>query len=70
VEGTLDEVRRYDPFRLRALVPRSLRHHLGSLWLLSRGAKVLDQVSVDDVEYVEDAPLGSTTLIAVCRRGS
>jgi len=69
VEGTLDEVRRYDPLRLRALVPRSLRHHLGSLWLRRRGAKALDQVSVEDVEYVEDAPLGSTTLIAICELG-
>jgi len=69
VEATLDEVRRYDPLRLRALVPRSLRHRLGSLWLLSRGAKALDQVSVEDVEYVEGVPPGSTTLIAICRRG-
>ena len=70
VEATLDEVRRYDPLGLRALVPRSLRHPLGSLWLFSRGAKGLDQVSVEDVEYVEGAPSGSTTLIAICRLGS
>lgn len=69
VEVSLDEVRRYDPLRLRALVPRSLRHRLGSLWLLKRGAKTLDQISVEDIEYVEGVPPGSTTLIAMCQRG-
>ncbi len=67
VETTLDEVRRYDPLRLRELVPRSLRHRLGSLWLRRRGAKTLDQVSVEDLEYVEGVPCGSNTLIAICR---
>jgi hypothetical protein len=67
VEDTLDKVRRYDPLRLRTLVPRSVRHRLGNLWLLKSGAKLLDQVSVNDVEYVDDAPPGSTNLIAVCR---
>ncbi len=70
VEETLDEVRRYDPWRLRALVPRALRHRLGSLWLRTRGAKSLGRVSVEDVEYVEGAPPESTTLIAVCRAGN
>ena len=67
VEDTLDKVRRYDPLRLRTLVPRSVRHRLGNLWLLRSGAKLLDQVSVNDVEYVADAPPGSTSLISVCR---
>ncbi len=67
MEATLDEVRRYDPLRLRVLVPRSLRHRLGILWLRRRGAKALDQVSVEDVQYVEGAPSGSTTLIAICQ---
>ena len=70
LEATLNEVRRYDPFGLRALVPRSFRHRLGSLWLINRGAKGLDQVSVEDVEYLEGAPSGSTTLIAICWLGS
>lgn len=69
VEGNLDEVRRYDPLRLRKVVPRTLRHRLGSLWLRRRGAKALDQVSVEDVEYVEGVPPGSTTLIAICELG-
>jgi SAM-dependent methyltransferase len=70
LEATLDEVRRYDPLRLRALMPRSIRHRLGSLWLLGRGAKSLDQVSLEDVEYLEGPPPGSSTLIAICQRGS
>lgn len=67
VEETLDELRRHDPWRLRALVPRALRHRLGSLWLRTRGAKSLDRVSVEDVAYVEGAPPES---IALCRAGS
>jgi len=67
VEATLDTVRKYDPLRLRSLIPRSLRHYLGSFWLSNRGAKTLDEVSVEDVEYVEGAPTGSTTLIAICQ---
>ena len=67
VEGTLDEVRRYDPCGIRLLVPRVFRHWLGSLWLGMRGEKVLNRVSVGDVEYVEGVPQGCTTLIAVCR---
>lgn len=70
VEGTLDLVRRYDPLRLRTLVPRSVRHRLASLWLQRRGAKVLDHVSEEDVEYIEGVPPESTTLIAICRRGT
>jgi SAM-dependent methyltransferase len=67
VEGTLDEVRGYDPWGLRALVPQRLRHWLGNLWLRARGAKTLGQISVDDIEYIEGVPPGCTTLIAVCR---
>lgn len=67
LEGTLDEVRRYDPLRLRALVPSTVRHWLGSLWLRVRRVKGLREVSVEDVEYVEGPPPGSTTLIALCR---
>jgi len=67
VEHTLDEVRRYDPWGMRRLVPRVFRHWLGSRWLQMQGEKVLDRVSVEDVEYVEGIPQGCTTLIAVCR---
>src|SRR5262249_45578431 len=68
-EAALDEVRRYDVGGIRRLVPRPLRHWLGSRWLRWRGAKALEEISVDDVEYVPGAPVGSTTLVAGCRRG-
>lgn len=68
-EAELDRLRCFDPWGLRRLVPRTLRHRLGSLWLLLRGAKALDRISVHDVEYIKGAPPGSTTLIAVCRTG-
>lgn len=70
VEGELARVRGVDRFGVRFFIPRALRHRLGSLWLLLRGAKTLDRVWLEDVEYVEGAPCGSTTLIAVCRTGA
>lgn len=69
-EDELDRVRRADALGLRRVLPRALRHRLGSLWLSLRGSKTLERVSVDDVEYVEGAPRGSNTLIAVCRSGA
>lgn len=66
-ESEMDRLRRLDPLGLRAVVPRDVRHRLASLWLRLRGAKTLSRVRVEDVEYVEGAPGGSTTLIAVCR---
>lgn len=69
-ESEMDRVRRFDPLGLRSIVPRDVRHRLGSLWLRMRGVKPLDRVSVEDIEYVEGAPPGSTTLIAVCRSGA
>jgi len=67
-EAELNRLRRFDPRGIRSLVPQSIRHRLGTLWLRVRRAKGLGRVSVDDVEYIEGAPPGSTTLIAVCRR--
>jgi SAM-dependent methyltransferase len=66
-ERELDLVRRFDPLGLRALIPRAVRHRVGNLWLRTRRAKPLDRITVEDVEYLEGAPPGSTTLIAVCR---
>lgn len=69
-EEELDRVRRVDVVGLRRIVPRALRHRLGSLWLSLRGSKPLERISVDDVEYVLGAPRGSNTLVAVCRAGT
>ncbi len=69
-EAELDHVRRLDPGGLRRVIPRALRHRLASLWLSLRRRKTLDQISPGDVQYVEGAPGGSNTLIAVCHAGT
>jgi SAM-dependent methyltransferase len=70
IEATLDEIRRRDPWGLRAAIPRSVRHALGSAWLKWRGWKPLGEVTPADVEYVEGVPDGCTTLVAVCRKAA
>lgn len=64
-EREMNRVRRYDPLGLRRLlVPRFVRHRLGS-WVARRSAGVgLADFSADDVEYFEGAQ-DSGTLIAV-----
>lgn len=70
-EQGMDSVRRYDPFGLRRLlVPRFVRHRLGSFLLHRRGGAGLERLSATDVEYFEGVK-GSGTLIAVCvKRGA
>jgi hypothetical protein len=70
-EAGLDRVRRWDPLGLRRLlVPRLVRHRLGSWALERRGATPLEALSAADVEYFEGVE-GSGTLIAVgVRRGA
>jgi SAM-dependent methyltransferase len=67
LEEDLDRVRRLAPAGARSIVPRQIRHMLGSLVSKSGGGVGLEEVNVDDVEYVEgleDTP----TLLAICRR--
>jgi len=67
VEEDLDRVRCLAPPRVRQIVPRRLRHLLGSMISRSRSGVGLEQVTVDDVEYVEGL-LETPTLLAVCQR--
>ena len=66
VEALLDKVRRHDPSGIRALIPRPIRHFVGSLWLRFHRRRPLRRISVEDVEYTEGPPEDSTTIVAVC----
>jgi ubiquinone/menaquinone biosynthesis C-methylase UbiE len=65
VERNLDSVRRWDPLGLRRIVPRRLRHWIGSAVSRARGGTVLSGLGPGDVEYVEGVH-ADTNLIAVC----
>ncbi len=67
VEEDLDRVRRLAPPKVRQIVPRRLRHVLGSMISRSRGGVGLEEVTVDDVEYVEGLE-ETSTLLAICQR--
>ncbi len=64
-ESEMDRLRRYDPLGLRRLVvPRFVRHRVGSWVTRRRGGAALADFSAADVEYFEGAQ-DSGTLIAV-----
>ena len=65
LEKDLAKVRSYDRLGIRKMIPRHLRHVIGSLIAKAKGDKTLEDVSVEEVEYFEG--FGDTsTLIAVC----
>ena len=66
LEGTLRHVRGLDPRGLRCLVPRRVRHLLGSLISRSGGGAGLEEIITDDVEYVEGLA-DTSTVVALCR---
>jgi ubiquinone/menaquinone biosynthesis C-methylase UbiE len=65
VEQHMDTVRRWDPFGFRQLLPRRVRHWIGSLVSRAQGGVRLDDLAPDDIEYAEGIAL-DTNLIAVC----
>lgn len=68
VEAHLHRVRRLDPLGLRRLLfPSFLRHRVAAWVLRWRGARPLEELSVEEVEYFQGSN-GSSTLIAVCRK--
>jgi len=67
VEEDLDRVRGLVPAKVRQIVPRRIRHVLGSMISRPRGGVGLEEVTVDDVEYVE-ALEETSTLLAICQR--
>jgi SAM-dependent methyltransferase len=65
LERHMDSVRRWDPLSLRRLIPRWIRHRLGSLVSLARGGASLNKIVPDDIHYVEGTG-DDTNLIALC----
>ena len=67
LEQELNRVRRLDPGAWRRLVPRKIRHRLGSLLSWWRAGVGLEDITTADVEYSEGLT-ATPTLLAVCRR--
>lgn len=67
VERSLDTVRRFDPGGLRNLVPRPVRHWLGSLVSRLQGGPSLRDIVPDDIEYSQGVA-GDTNLIGICTK--
>lgn len=67
LEEELDRIRKVAPAKARQIVPRRIRHVLGSIVSKSRGGAGLDEVGVEDIEYVEGLE-ETATLLAICRR--
>jgi len=67
LERSLDKVRKFDKYNVRKIVPRRLRHFLGSvLGKLDMGLS-LSEVGLGHVQYTEDCH-SSKTLLAICRK--
>jgi SAM-dependent methyltransferase len=67
IEEELDRIRKSTPAKVRRILPRRVRHVLGSIVSKSGGGIGLDEVRVEDIEYIEGLE-ETTTLLAVCRR--
>lgn len=67
VEKHMDAVRRWDPGGLRRIVPRRVRHWLGSLVSRAHGGVALNEVTPEDIEYREEYG-DDTNLIAICMK--
>jgi len=67
LESGLKGLRSVDPLGLRRIIPVKVRHLIASLIARSKGLKTLEDVTADDIEFVEG--LGdSPTIVAVCRK--
>lgn len=64
-ERSMDAVRRFDPGGLRNLIPRSVRHWLGSLISRLQGGPSLREIQPEDIEYLEGVA-SDTNLIGIC----
>lgn len=68
LERDLNEVRRYDKFGIRRIIPRGIRHLLGNLLAKVKRDITLKDVSCHHIEYF-DGVEGTSTLIAICKNG-
>lgn len=65
LEQSMDRVRRFDPGSIRNLVPRPIRHLIGSLISRLQGGPSLGEIVPDDIEYRQGVA-EDTNLIGVC----
>ncbi len=66
-ERSMDAVRRLDPGGLRNVVPRPIRHFIGSVISRLRGGPALGDLVPADVEYT-DGVAADTNLIGICMK--
>lgn len=66
-ERSMDSVRRYDPGCVLNLIPRPIRHWLGSVVCRLQGGPTLEAITPQDVEY-EEGVAGDTNLIGICMK--
>lgn len=64
-ERSMDAVRQFDPGGVRNLIPRPVRHWLGSLISRFQGGPSLGEITPEDIEYVEGVA-ADTNLIGIC----
>lgn len=67
LERSLDKVRKFDKYNVRKIVPRRLRHFLGSILGKLDVGLSLSEVGLDHIQYTEDYH-NSETLLAICRK--
>ena len=67
VENEMNKVRKYDPFYLRRIIPRRIRHLLGSFLTRRKLDISLNEILLQHIDYLEDVR-EDTNLIAVCRK--
>ncbi|MGH7255101.1 MAG: class I SAM-dependent methyltransferase [Nitrospirales bacterium] len=65
VEQHMDQVRQWDPLGVRRLIPRRVRHWLGSVVSRAQGGVELADLVPEDIEYGEGIH-ADTNLIAFC----
>lgn len=67
VERSMDAVRRFDPVGFRNLMPRPIRHGIGSLISRLQGGPSLRDIVPADIEYAEGVA-ADTNLIGICAK--
>lgn len=66
-ERSMDAVRRFDPCGIRNVVPRPIRHWVGSVISRLQGGPSLREIVPTDIEYTEGVA-DDTNLIGVCAK--
>lgn len=67
MEQAMNGIRRFDIFYLRRIIPRKVRHFLGSWLTYFKTGRKLSSVSLEDIEYFEGTT-DDASLIAICQK--